>query len=1402
MLVAFALIATAFAQEFEINGGQNSGPSSGPKAGKKSGQKATSRADENAGFGWGSSIEVGRLARAAEDALNKGNYAAAADYAERALKAAPNNPRLWFLLGYAARLAGQGQTSLDAYQRGLQMEPGSVEGLSGMAQTYMRMGHMGEAKKILLQVIGANPRRPGDLMMAGELFLKTGDYERAADLLERAESLQPNSHGEVMLAQSYLHLKQSDQARRVLERAKARSPRSPDVYRAVADYYREERDYKDAIDTLRQIPNKAPEVLGELGYTYELEGMKNESADAYVTGATAAPSNITLQLGAALALERNGDIPAAERYLANAEKLDANHYRLHAIRADIARAEDRTQDAIREYNMALANLPDSALEGALYPIQLRLNLSEQYRDASDQRAASQQIKLAEDQIDRLQVEGPMRAEFLRMRASIEAAGSNFSAAENDLKEARQIDPGNINITIQYASMLWRMKRGEEARALYDEALSQDPKNRYALESLGYLARENGDNKVAEAFFKRLEAAYPNDYVAYVALGDLYTAERQFEKAQVNYERGYSYSPTNAQIIAGGANAAIEAHQIPLAGAWLERAKGNLTRDPRVMVEQERYLFHKGKYLESARIGIQTIQALPTNRDANVYLAYDFYNLGRYDDALRLVREKALVLSKEPNFPLLAGHIQKQMQLLSEAVDDYTRALSLDPNMVEAYINRGYVRNDLQDANNAIDDFNYVLKMQPNNGVAHLGIAFSYLELTKGKLALAHADQAEKFLGESGSTHLARATAYRQMRLLPDAEKQYRAALKFSPDNLTLHMALANTLYHEHKYADSITALKDALRLSPDDPLIYARMARADAQLHQRDETLKHVQAAEAQGPDSSGILLATGDALMILGDEHAAMQRFERALDAPDADRVDARLNIAELFTRQDKPDDARQQIALAFAESRVGEASPITTDNLLTAANLFLGMHDFDLAQRYFEKARAAGAADEVVAIGLANTYIAEGNPQAAQVKLSGVGNQAELTNDYDYTMAMANIYRQRHEDPQALAMFARASQMEGEDETAERTMQEMAGQEGLQLNQKLSVASDVRVAPIYDDETIYIVNARLFATPSNTATLPPPFSSLETRWTNFYRVHQGDWPTISGFFQVRNARGEASLPSLGEIINRNTYDYVFDGALNPALQLGSRNLLQFNTGLQATIRRDTESPVQMNQNLFRQFIYMTSSPFGNWLTVRGGLIHEAGPFTEENLSSKELVGNIEFTVGRPWGKTALVTGYSGRDLQFHGNPNGGPPPSNNLYSEFYTTASYVGVQRKFGDKFRMTVVGEYIRTWQTQRNDFATGQAMRPAFGFNYQVNKNWQLEGSFASSRGMGFHDYDNVQSGLLISYVKPLRRLLNDGSGTVPVQYPLRFSFGFQQEEFYNFTGRGQTMIRPIVRLTLF
>jgi len=103
-------------------------------------------------------------------------------------------------LGYAARLAGKAQLSLDAYDHGLRVNPSSLEGMSGLAQTYNLIGRKDEATSLLNKILATDPKRIGDLLLLGEIFLQTGQYDQALSPLDRAERMQPGPRSELLLA--------------------------------------------------------------------------------------------------------------------------------------------------------------------------------------------------------------------------------------------------------------------------------------------------------------------------------------------------------------------------------------------------------------------------------------------------------------------------------------------------------------------------------------------------------------------------------------------------------------------------------------------------------------------------------------------------------------------------------------------------------------------------------------------------------------------------------------------------------------------------------------------------------------------------------------------------------------------------------------------------------------------------------------------------------------------------------------------------------------------------------------------------------------------------------------------------------------------------------------------------
>ncbi len=793
------------------------------------------------------------------------------------------------------------------------------------------------------------------------------------------------------MAISYEHLKKMDLASRYLDMAKRHAPDNPEVQRSMAGYFREVGKYSEAIAALKSIRNPKPDVTAELAYTYQLDGRPNESAKMYAVAANAMPKDMTLQLSAAQADVAIGSMKEADTFLNRAAGIDATYYRLHAIRGEIARIQEHVPEAVKEYNTALSGLPAEPVEGPLYGIQLHMDLMELYRAEKDDRNSHQQLQIAQQQIGQINDQGPGRAPFLRLRALIKMNSGELDSALRDINDAVAIsahDPGGLQLN---GDILMKIGRTEEAISIYKRILTIDPVNRFALISLGYASRAAGRDDAAEKYFQRLEQADPSFYVPYLALGDLYTARREFKAAQLSF---------------------------------------------------------KGDYQQSADVGREAIKVLPTDRDVVVYLGYDLLHLEKYDDLLSLTTANLDVFPKEPDIPLLQGYVHKHQGQPDEARQDFTLALERDPTVVTAYINRGYMLNDLRQPDAAAKDFESALKREPNNGEAHLGLAYADLDLHKPQGAIRHAEQAERVMGDSKDVHVIRATAYGREGALAKAAVEYKAALKFAPEDGALHLGLGNTLFSERQFRDAIAELEIAEKVSAQSAEADALLARSYASLQDRDQTLRYVQLAEQHAQDKvnqkippqkgttedvaateqGAIFVSTGEALTAIGDQKGAMDRFRRAIAIPNSDRVGVRLAIAQVMAQQGHAEEAEREIALALMEAEGGETAPPSGNQYIEAADVFRSTHDYELSQNYLGRAKAAGASDTDVRIGLANNYLALGDTTRAHAELAAISTTGENAPSYQYLLAQANVYRQQHQGALALTSFAQASNAGGE--------------------------------------------------------------------------------------------------------------------------------------------------------------------------------------------------------------------------------------------------------------------------------------------------------------------------------------------------------------------------------------
>jgi hypothetical protein len=110
-------------------------------------------------------------------------------------------------------------------------------------------------------------------------------------------------------------------------------------------------------------------------------------------------------------------------------------------------------------------------------------------------------------------------------------------------------------------------------------------------------------------------------------------------------------------------------------------------------------------------------------------------------------------------------------------------------------------------------------------------------------------------------------------------------------------------------------------------------------------------------------------------------------------------------------------------------------------------------------------------------------------------------------------------------------------------------------------------------------------------------------------------------------------------------------------------------------------------------------------------------------------------------------------------------------------------------------------LRAWRVVGANSGIAQNVRPAAMVDFRPNRSWEIQANTAFSSTRSYHVYDVTQNGFSVTYARPFRRKFHDDSGTVVLQYPIRFSAGLQEETFFNFTG-GQNQFRPYVRISLF
>ncbi len=463
----------------------------------------------------------------------------------------------------------------------LKTDPENEPAVEQLTQLLMDEGKSSEAVS-LLEVITAHSPSPVLLDLLGDAFSQAHDLAKAEEAYRKAVELDPSEMSHQRgLGQTLLAEEKYPEALKVYQKLSDVMPDDSDVYLRIAQIYRELHQLDKAEENLVKARQYAPgslEIMYNEAMLYQAQGRFEDAirvlSDA-VTGikgqSPALPSRrrslaiLYQQLGQLYRDTQNyqASIYTFEElgHLGEDEDRRARMMIMDTYRAakDLPKALQTGKEALAKYPADPAIRTSHALllgENGQTDDAVKILRAQLHGDAGDRETylniaqvyeRGRRYKEAEDAARAAEVlPGQARENEMVwfLLGAIYERQKFFDKAEEQFKKVLAVNPKNAPVLNYYGYMLGDLGiRLDEAEALVQQALKEDPFNGAYLDSLGWIYFKENKFGASESTLRKALERERHDATIHSHLGDLYAktgrgdlAAAEWEKSLVEWRR--------------------------------------------------------------------------------------------------------------------------------------------------------------------------------------------------------------------------------------------------------------------------------------------------------------------------------------------------------------------------------------------------------------------------------------------------------------------------------------------------------------------------------------------------------------------------------------------------------------------------------------------------------------------------------------------------------------------------------------------------------------------------------------------------------------------------------------------------------------------------------------------------
>ena len=411
-------------------------------------------------------------------------------------------------IGYEA--LGNPEKSISLYQEILRNQPADKMSRRGLLRVLNSQGRYQEMIPVYELLLDAEDNNyPHDLFQMGNLYLRTGEREKAREYLEKCVAADSS------LAEGYLLL---------------------------GNIHQQENRWRQSLVDYLNYLELNPEALTRLFDRLLLVSIRAEDFEASIA---LLESVLADQDTSDLAREQLGTLyyhaDRFEEALRLLEPLkqqktlsDNGHYTLGFLYSRL----ERLDDAVEAFNKVKAAQPDFL---PVYLVLGRLYFNQKELDRAEGVFKEGLGLVPEDDKEN-------RREFTFALANVYHEQGHNSKTESYLKQVLEDNP-DYAPALNYLGYFYaeRGMKLEEARRLINRALEKDPKNGHYIDSLGWVLFKMGHTEEALGHIKASLKALGDHSEVYEHLGDIYHAMGQPEQAREAWSKSLELDNDNLEL---------------------------------------------------------------------------------------------------------------------------------------------------------------------------------------------------------------------------------------------------------------------------------------------------------------------------------------------------------------------------------------------------------------------------------------------------------------------------------------------------------------------------------------------------------------------------------------------------------------------------------------------------------------------------------------------------------------------------------------------------------------------------------------------------------------------------------------------------------------------------------------